>query len=145
MASTSKRKQTTKNLHAAEYEIVRPSHQDTTPPSATAHTVTFDRNPTGRLGQQTEITEVEISVEDLAALAQVPEFSLLPDDKTLNFEYFEHAVQADDKDDEPTAHQVPPKKKVKRVRVFQYYLFGYLVTQTSFMYSEHIRGVVAIS
>ena len=107
MASHSKRK---RNPHAAEYEILRPSHQDAVRHSATSRTVTFDRHATGRLGQQTEIAEVEISAEDLATLAQIPEYSLLPDDETLNFEYFEQTVQEDDKADEPVAHQIPAKK-----------------------------------
>ena len=115
MASSSKRKRPTKNPHAAEYEIVRPSRQDVGQPSATSRTVTFDRNPSGRLGQYTEIAEVEISAEDLAALARDPEFSSLPDDETLNYEFFEQTVQADDREDEPVIHRVPEKKKVKPV------------------------------
>ncbi|KIM72767.1 hypothetical protein PILCRDRAFT_15828 [Piloderma croceum F 1598] len=115
MASSSKRKQTMKNPHAAEYEIVRPC-QDAAQPSATSRTFTFDRNPSGRLGQHTEIAEVEISAEDLAALAQDPEFSSLPDDKTLNYEYFEQTVQEDDNEVEPIVQQVPPVK-VKKVKL----------------------------
>jgi len=119
MASTSKRKRTAKNPHAAVYEVVRP-RQDVVQPSATSRTVTFDRNPSGRLGQHTEIAEVEISAEDLAALADNPEFSSLPDDDTLNYEYFEQTVQADDKEDESTVHRAPAAKektKVKPVRL----------------------------
>jgi hypothetical protein len=119
MASTSKRKRTAKNPHAAEYEIVHP-RQDVVQPSATSCTVTFDRNPSGRLSQHTEIAKVEISAEDLAALAADPEFLLLPDDDTLNYEYFEQTVQADDKEDEPTVHRAPAAKekpKVKQVRL----------------------------
>ncbi|KIM71111.1 hypothetical protein PILCRDRAFT_17369 [Piloderma croceum F 1598] len=114
MASSSKRKRTAKNPHAAEYEIVRP-RQDAAQPSATSRTVTFDRNSSGRLGQHTEIAEVEISAEDLAALAQDPEFSSLPDDETLNYEYFEQTVQEDDNEVEPIVQQVPPAK-VKKVK-----------------------------
>src|ERR1700683_60870 len=113
MASNSKRKRTAKNPHAAEYKVLRPSRQDAPQPSATSRTVTFDCNPSGRLGQHTEITEVEISAEDLATLAQDPEFALLPDDKTLNYEYFEQTVQADNKEDEPAVHHVPPVKARK--------------------------------
>jgi hypothetical protein len=111
--STSKRKRFTKNPQAALYEIVHHSHPSTVQPSATSRTVTFDRNPSGRLGQYTEIAEVEISAEDLAALAQDPEFSSLPDDETLNYEFFEQTVQADDKEDEPAIHRVPAKDKNK--------------------------------
>jgi hypothetical protein len=111
--STSKRKRFTKNPQAASYEIVHHSHPSTVQPSATSRTVTFDRNPSGRLGQYTEIAEVEISAEDLAALAQDPEFLSLPDDETLNYEFFEQTVQADDKEDEPAIHRVPAKDKNK--------------------------------
>jgi hypothetical protein len=113
MASTSKRKRFTKNPHAALYEIVHHSPPSTVQPHATSRTVTFDRNPSGRLGQYTETAEVEISAEDLAALAQDPEFSSLPDDETLNYEFFEQTVQADDKEDEPVSHRVPAKDKNK--------------------------------
>jgi hypothetical protein len=131
MASSSKRKRSTKNPHAAEFEIVRPSHQDAAQPSATARTVTFDRHADGRLGQQTEFAEVQISAEDLAALAQDPEFSSLPDDETLNFEYFEHTVQEDDKQDDPVVHQVPAKgkNKVKPVRLNWRYNVAHLLIQ----------------
>jgi hypothetical protein len=107
---------TVKNPHAAQYKVITP-RQDTPQPSATPRTVTFDRNPSGHLGQHTEITEVKISVEDLATLAQDPEFSSLPDNETLNYEYFEQTVQADNKEDEPAIHHVPPvkAKKVKPV------------------------------
>jgi hypothetical protein len=129
MASSSKRKRTAKNPHAAEYEIVRP-RQDAAQPSATSRTVTFDRNSSGRLGQHTEIAEVEILAEDLAALAQDPEFSSLPDDETLNYEYFEQTVQEDDNEVEPIVQQVPPAKvkKVKQVYLDHFYL-RYLLTQ----------------
>ena len=113
MASTSKRKRTTKNPHAASYEIVHPSPPSTVQPSATSRTVTFDRNPSGRLGQYTEIREVEISAEDLATLAQDPEFSSLPDDESLNYQFFEQTVQADNKEDEPATQRVPAKDKNK--------------------------------
>jgi hypothetical protein len=122
MASSSKRKRTAKNPHAAEYEVLPPSRQDTPQPSATSRTVTFDRNPSGRLGQHTEITEVEISAEDLATLAQDPEFASLPDDETLNYEYFEQTVQADNKEDEPAVHHVPPVKARKVKPVCQSFL-----------------------
>jgi hypothetical protein len=129
MASSSKRKRTTKNPHAAEYEIVRP-HPDATPSSATSRTITFDRNTSGRLGQRTEISEVEISAEDLAALAQDPEFSSYPDDEALNYEYFEQTVQEDDKEVEPTVQQVPPVK-VKKVKPvgFDHFYLRYSLTQ----------------
>ena len=80
----------------------------------TARTVTFDRLASGRLGEQTELTEVEVSVEDLAILAQDPDYSSFPNDDNLNFEYFEQTVQ-NDKNDEPVIHQVPEKVKLKRV------------------------------
>lgn len=109
MASSSKRKRS-KNPHAAEVEIIRPS---VTPTQPTARTVTFDRHAGGRLGQQTEIAEVQISAEDLAALAQDPDYSLLPDDETLTFEYFEHTVQDDTAAISPD--KVKEKEKVKPV------------------------------
>jgi hypothetical protein len=104
-----------KNPHAAEYEII---HPQAIQPSTMSRTITFDRRGSGRLGQQTEIAEVEISVEDLAILAQDPEFSSLPDDDTLNFEYFEQAVQEDDRDDDPAVPGFAGKDKVKSVSVY---------------------------
>ncbi|KIM83861.1 hypothetical protein PILCRDRAFT_6742 [Piloderma croceum F 1598] len=91
MSSSSKRKRPAKSLHAAEFEVIRPTTVAQLP-SATSRTVTFDRHVSGRLGQQTEIADVIISAEDLATLAQDPEFSSWPNDDTLNFEYFEQAV-----------------------------------------------------
>ena len=119
--SLSKRKRpTNKNTHAAEFEIIRP--QVVQHPTM-SRTITFDRHASGRLGQQTEIAEVEISAEDLAILAQDPEFSSLPDDETLNFEYFEQVVQeddreGDDREGDPAVPQVTGKGKVKPVSVY---------------------------
>jgi hypothetical protein len=97
MASTSKQKRSAKKpQHAAKFEIARsnPSAQQLT----TAHTVTFNRLASGRLGEQTELAEVEVLAEDLAILAQDPEYLSFPSDDNLNFGYFEQTVQSDDKD-----------------------------------------------
>lgn len=127
MSSSSKRKRPAKNPHATQYEIVRSTISQ---PSATSRTITFDRHATGRLGEQTEIAEVSISAEDLAILAQDPQYSSLPDDDTLNFEYFEQSVQEGDKDDEPIAHKVPANK-VKPVSLFALcYLLNYTELMT---------------
>jgi len=93
MASSSKRKRPA-NPHAAHFEII--SLANIVQPTATSRTVTFDQHAGGRLGQQKEIVQVEISAEDLAVLIQDLEFSSLPDDDTLNLEYFEHSVQQGD-------------------------------------------------
>jgi hypothetical protein len=90
MSSNSKRKRPAKNPHTAQFEIVRAT---TAQSSAVSRTVTFDCHAGGRLGQQTDIAEIDISAEDLAILAQDPEYSSLPDDDIFNFAYFEQVVQ----------------------------------------------------
>jgi hypothetical protein len=99
MSSSSKRKRLPRNPHAAQFEVIR-APTSTPQPSATSRTVVFDRHVSGRLGQHTEISEVSISAEDIATLAQDPEFSSWPDDDTLNFGYFEQVIQEGDKNDE---------------------------------------------
>jgi hypothetical protein len=98
------------NQHATQFEIVRATPV-TAQPSATSRTVTFDRHASGRLGQQTEISDVEISAEDIAVLAQDPEYSSLPDDDTFNIAYFERVVQGGD--DEPADQDDREKGKGK--------------------------------
>ena len=134
MASSSKRKRQA-NPHAAHFEIISPA--DIVQPTATSRTVTFDRHADGRLGQQTEIAQVEISAEDLAALAQDLEFSSLPDDDTLNLEYFEHSVQQGDNVDVPII-PTKGKEKVKRVRFNGLYLIGH--RQHSFLSRTYMRN-----
>jgi hypothetical protein len=80
--------------HAAQLEIIRAA-PEIKQASAISHTVTFDCRASGHLVQQTEITEVSISAEDLAILGQDPDYLSLPDDDTLNFKYFEQAMQND--------------------------------------------------
>jgi hypothetical protein len=120
MSSSSKRKRPAKNLHAAQFEVIHATTL-TAQPSATSRTVTFDRHASGRLGQHTEISEVSISAEDLAVLAQDPEYMSWPDDETLNFEYFEQVVQGDKDDEAANPEEVvgkgKGKDKVKPVRV----------------------------
>jgi hypothetical protein len=65
----------------------------------------------------------------LAILAQDPQYSLLPDDDTLNFEYFEKSVQEGDKGDKFIAHEVPANK-VKPVSLFA---LCYLLNHTELM------------
>jgi hypothetical protein len=80
------------------------------------------------LGEQTELAMVEMSAEDMAILAQDPEYLSLPNDDNLNFGYFEQTVQDDNKGDEPVesvSHQVPEKGKVKQVSEFHIILFAY--------------------
>ena len=131
MASSSKRKRPA-NPHAAHFEIICPAQL-----TATSRTVTFDQHADGRLGQQTEIAQVEISAEDLAALAQDLEFSSLPDDDTLNLEYFEHSVQQGDNVDVPII-PTKGKEKVKRVRFNGLYLIGH--RQHSFLSRTYMRN-----
>jgi hypothetical protein len=121
MSSNSKRKRPAKSLHAAEFEVIR-STTVAPLPSATSRTVTFDRHVSGRLGQQTEIADVIISAEDLATLAEDPEFSSWPNDDTLNFEYFEQAVQEGDRDDEVADQEDAGKGKGKVKSVCIYLL-----------------------
>jgi hypothetical protein len=125
MSSSSKRKRPAKSLHAAEFEVIRPTTLAPLP-SATSRTVTFDRRVGGRLGQQTEIADVIISAEDLATLAQDPEFSSWPNDDTLNFEYFEQAVQEGDRDDEVADQEDAGKGKgkVKSVCIYLLSMIG---------------------
>jgi hypothetical protein len=118
MSSSSKRKRPAKNPHAAQFEIVRAATA-TAQPSAVSRTVTFDRHASGRLGQQTDITEINISAEDLAILAQDPEYSSLPDDDAFNFAYFEQVVQNDDE----LSREEPAKDKDKAKPVSIYSLF----------------------
>lgn len=118
MSSSSKRKRS-KNPHAAQFEVVSPAVASAQP-SAVSRTVTFDRHAGGRLGQQAEIAEVSISAEDLAILAQDPEYSSLPDDDTFNFAYFEQVVQNDDGE---SSHEEPAKGKDKVKPVSTYSLF----------------------
>jgi hypothetical protein len=125
MSSSSKRKRPAKNPHAAEFEVIRPTTLAPLP-SATSRTVTFDRHASGCLGQQTDIADVVISAEDLAILAQDPEFSSWPDDDTLNFEYFEQAVQEGDGDNEVVDQEGAEKGKgkVKSVCVYLLLVMG---------------------
>ena len=124
MASNSKRKHPAKPPHAAQFEIIRaaPAIEQA---SAVSCTVTFDRRASGRLGQQTEIAEVSISAEDLAILAQDPDYSSLPDDDTLNFEYFEQTVQNDSGElsqEEPAKGKDRDKDKVKPVSIYSLFV-----------------------
>lgn len=118
MSSSSKRKCPPKNPHAAQFEIVRAASA-TAQPSTVSCTVTFDRHASGCLGQQMDITEINISAEDLAILAQDPEYSSLPDNKTFNFAYFEQVVQNDDE----LSREEPAKDKAKVKPVSIHFLF----------------------
>jgi hypothetical protein len=129
MSSNSKRKRPAKNPHAAQFEIVRAT---TAQSSAVSHTVTFDRHAGGRLGQQTDIAEIDISAEDLAILAQDPEYSSLPDDDIFNFAYFEQVVQ---NDDDESSREEPAKDKDKVKPVSIYSLF---VSETTL---NHIQNI----
>jgi len=118
MSSSSKRKRPAKNLHAAQFKIIHAATA-TAQPSAVYHMVTFDRHASGRLGQQMDITEINISAEDLAILVQDPEYSSLPDDDAFNFAYFEQVVQNDDE----LSCEKPAKDKDKAKPVGIYSLF----------------------
>lgn len=66
--SLSSKRQCSQNPHAAQFKIIC-APTSTPQPSATSCTIIFDRHASGRLGQQTEISEVSISAEDIAVLA----------------------------------------------------------------------------
>jgi len=57
--------------------------------TATARAVTFSRQPTGRLGEQSDTIEMQISPEDLAMLQEDPQYSL-PAETFLDFERSVH-------------------------------------------------------
>lgn len=60
-------------------------------PATTARTITVGHGTSGRLAQQSDITEVEISPEDLTILQQAPEFSV----SASSLIDFERVVQED--------------------------------------------------
>lgn len=83
---SSKRKRNTVHFESS-------STRDTqnVPATTTARTITVGHGTSGRLTQQSDITEVEISPEDLAILLQAPEFSI----SASSLIDFERVVQED--------------------------------------------------
>jgi hypothetical protein len=130
MSSNSKRKRPAKNPHAAQFKIVRAT---TAQSSAVSHMVTFDHHAGGHLGQQTDIAEIDISAEDLAILAQDPEYSLLPDDDIFNFAYFKQVVQ---NDDDELSREEPAKDKVKPVSIYSLFVSETILNHIQNIYHD---------
>ena len=80
----------------------------------TARTITVGHGTSGQLTQQSEVSEVEISLEDLAILQQAPKFAF----NASNLIDFEQAMQADigESEDQSNAElhvvQETPKTRV---------------------------------
>lgn len=62
------------------------THNTQNVPATTAHTITVGHGTSGQLTQQSNITEVKISPEDLTILQQAPEFSVSAS-SLINFEW----------------------------------------------------------
>ena len=82
---SSKRKHNTVRFESSS------THKTQNKSATTARTITVGHGTSGRLTQQSEVSEVEISLEDLAILQQAPEFAF----NASNLIDFEQAVQAD--------------------------------------------------
>jgi len=86
MASKRKRNQTSAHLEIISTQF---SPDASTSRMTTARNVTFTQQDTGRLGEQSDTTEIQISPEDLEVLQRHPEFSVAAN----SFLDFEHSVQ----------------------------------------------------
>lgn len=87
MSSKRKRNLTSKVEITSTHDSVARDATSTT--TAKARTFTFNRQPTGRLVQQSETADVIVSAEDLAVLQRHPEFDI-PTDSFLDFEQSVH-------------------------------------------------------
>ena len=67
---------TSKRKHNTVHFELSSTHNTQNVPATTACTITVGHSTSGRLMQQSNITEVEISPEDLTILQQAPEFSV---------------------------------------------------------------------
>lgn len=105
MAARPKRK---RNTRAARYDVTDYSMEDTGPPTTSdVDNITISRGATGRLAQQAHTATIQISPEDLAILAEHPEY-MMPSESVLDFEA---SVQEDRGGVDVT------KVKVKKTRV----------------------------
>lgn len=107
-----------KRTAPGDFEIIRSSPASHPQTSSSACTVTFDRSADGRPSQRTEMADLEISPEDLAVLAEDPQYSAIPEDN-FDYGYFERIVQADE-EHEPASPK-KPSKKVKQVHLIHFW------------------------